>query len=307
MGEKTLESINAKMNNGHKVAVVPTSELQFLEKNARFMKNETFQNLVENIKKDGGLSQFPFCYLQEDGKYKVLSGNHRASAAIAAGLTEIPVIYTDKPMTNDEQIAVQISHNSISGEDDPIILQELYAEIQDLDMKYYSGLDDKALDQLEKVQIDGITEAQLDYLSVSFLFLPEEKDELIEAFNEAKGMITNETVLARYKDFDRLLQAQSDVQAAYDIHNGATSMMLVLDVFKNHIEDIQTGYIDSEGEATHNKFVPISSVIGTDSIPAGVAAQLKKAVDRAVSKEEITTKNKWQLIEYLVADYLAGE
>ncbi|USK77851.1 ParB/RepB/Spo0J family partition protein [Peribacillus frigoritolerans] len=85
-----ITELNAKLSGGFKIAVVPVEKLEFLEKNARFMKNETFQNLVANIKKDGGLSQLPFCYLQENGKYKVLSGNHRSQAAISAGLTEIP-------------------------------------------------------------------------------------------------------------------------------------------------------------------------------------------------------------------------
>jgi ParB-like nuclease domain len=302
-----VQKINAKLAGGFKLAIVPIDQLEFLEKNARFMKNETFQNLVNNIKRDGGLSQLPFCWLTPEGKYRILSGNHRCKAAIEAGLTEVPVIYTDKDLTKDEQIAIQLSHNSIVGEDDPIILQELYAEIEDLDMKYYSGLDDKVLDQLEKVQIDGITEAQLDYLTVSFLFLPEEREELFNAFEKAKDEINSETVLARFEDFDRLLEAQDKVQKSYNIHNGATSLMVILDIFMRHQEDLKSGYLDEEGEPTHKNFVPISSVIGTDEIPAQAAAVLNRAVEKALSKGDITKKNKWQLIEYLAAEYLSGE
>lgn len=301
-----VESINSKLKGSFKVAIVPVTELEFLEKNARFMKNETFQNLVNNIKKDGQLSQFPFCYLQENGKYKVLSGNHRSKAAIAAGLTEIPVIYTDRYLTKDEQIAIQLSHNSISGEDDPFILAELYNEIEDLEMKYYAGLDDKELEQLEKVQVTGLTEAQLEYLMLSFLFLPEELDDLLHSLEKAKSLITSDAVAARWGEYDRLLDAQAKVQGAYNIHNGATALMLILDIFERHQEDLKKGYLDEYGEATHKGWVPLSSIIGGDSVPAESAATINKAVEKMLSKGDIQQKNKWQFVEFLAAEYLAG-
>ncbi|MED3746676.1 ParB/RepB/Spo0J family partition protein [Geobacillus stearothermophilus] len=302
-----VQKINAKLAGGFKLAIVPIDQLEFLEKNARFMKNETFQNLVNNIKRDGGLSQLPFCWLTPEGKYRILSGNHRCKAAIEAGLTEVPVIYTDRDLTRDEQIAIQLSHNAITGEDDPVILQELYAEIEDLEMKYYSGLDDKVLDQLEKVQIDGITEARLDYLTVSFLFLPEERDELFRVFEEAKETISDETVLARLEDFDRLLEAQKKVKQSYNIFNGATSLMIILDIFERHLEDLREGYLDENGEPEHKNHVPIASVLGSDEIPAEAAATLNKAIEKALSSGEIDKKEKWKLIESLATKYLSGE
>lgn len=302
-----VQELNEKMNGPFKFAIVSVDELEFLEKNARFMKNEQFQNLVNNIKKDGGLSSVPFCYLTEEGKYRVLSGNHRSQAAIEAGLKQIPIMFTDKKLSKEEQISIQLSHNSITGQDDPIILQELYDEIEDLSLKYYSGLDDKLLEQLENVQITGISEAQLNYLMLSFLFLPEEIEHVKEVFERAKESINSETILARYGEYDRLLDAQEKTQSAYDVHNGATSLMLILDIFEKHQEDLQEGYLDEEGEVKHKKFVPISSVLGEDYIPSETASVLKKAVDKMISKGDITNKNKWQIIEYLAADFLAGE
>lgn len=304
---QTVESINGKLQGGFKMDVIPVDKVEFLEKNARFMKNEQFQNLVENIRKDGAISSVPFCYLQENGKYKVLSGNHRTKAAIQAGLKEIPVMYTDEELTKDEQISIQLSHNSIAGEDDPFILQELYTEIEDLEMKYYSGLDDKTLEQLDGVNVTGLTEAQLDYLMLSFLFLPQEHDKMIQALDKAKESLTSETIIARMKDYDRVLDAQEKTQMAYDVHNGATSLMLILDIFERHMDDLQEGYIDQEGEPTHSKFVPIESVFGTPNIPAESASVIIKAVDKMVQEGNVTGNNKWEVMEYLAADYMAGE
>lgn len=300
----TLDRINMLLPGGFKLAVVETKDLEYLEKNARFMRNETFQNLVNNIKKDGALSQFPFCYLQENGKYKVLSGNHRSKAAEAAGLKEIPVIYTDKPLSKGEQISIQLSHNAISGEDDPFILAELYNEIEDLDLKYYAGLDDKMLEQLDNVTVEGLTEAQLDYLMLTFLFLPDEAEEMVKSIEKARNFISSDTVAVRMQEYDRLLDAQAKVQTAYNIHNGATSLMLIMDIFERHQEDLKNGWLDEHGNAAHKGWAPLSSIFGTDNVPAASAAIINRAVEKMMNEGDIETKNKWQFIEYLAADYL---
>jgi len=299
-----LNEINNALPGGFKIAIVNVKELEFLEKNARFMRNETFQNLVNNIKRDGALSQLPFCYLQENGKYKVLSGNHRSKAAIAAGLEEIPVMYTDEPLTKDEQISIQLSHNSISGEDDPFILLELYNEIEDLDMKYYAGLDDKQLEQLESVTVEGLTEAQLDYLMLTFLFLPDEAEEMVRVFDKARDFISSDTVAVRMKEYDRLLDAQAKTQVAYNIHNGATSLMLIMDIFERHQEDLKEGWLGENGEPLHKGWAPLSSIFGTDNVPVESAAVIQSAVQKMMNECDIDVKNKWQFIEYLAADYL---
>lgn len=304
-GTDSLERINDALPGGFRIAVVPVEDLELLEKNARFMRNEVFQNLVNNIKKDGAISQLPFCYLQENGKYKVLSGNHRTQAAREAGLKEIPVLFTDKPLSKSEQISIQLSHNSISGEDDPFILLELYNEIEDLDMKYYAGLDDKQLEQLENVTIEGLTEAQLDYLMISFLFLPEVAEDMLAIFSKATEYMSNQTVAVKMQEYDRLLDAQVKVQTAYNVHNGATSLMLIMDIFDRNQEQLKDGWLSANGEAAHKGSAPVSSIFGTDKVPADSAVIINKAIEKMMKEGDIEVQNKWQLMEYLAADYLA--
>lgn len=132
-----IEELNRRIEEAgqqFKLAVVDIEELSLLEKNARYMTNEQFSRLVSNIKQDGGLTSVPFCYKEGD-RYKVLSGNHRVMAAKEAGLKQVLIMYTDKEMTKSEQIAVQLSHNAIVGQDDPAILKELWSEINDVDLK----------------------------------------------------------------------------------------------------------------------------------------------------------------------------
>lgn len=290
-----------------RIATVPPQSLQLLEKNARFMRNETFRRLVENVKRDGQLSSVPFCVRLKDGRYRVLSGNHRVMAAREAGLSEISIMFTEEALSDQEQIAIQLSHNALVGEDDPIILRELYQAIESLDLKDYSGLDDKLLGSLGKVDMAGFSEARLDYAALTFLFLPEEKERLLETLRAARQTLANDVILARRLEYDRLLDAQVLVQAAYKVHNGATSIMLLLDVFERHLEDLKEGWLDAEtGEAKHNEWVPLASIIGTDRVPAKAAAIIDRAVQKLLSSGDVTAKNKWQALEYLAAEYLGG-
>ena len=115
-----------------RIIEIDPRELKLLKMNARFMRHEEFQRLVANIKRDGQLTSAPFAALDPaDGKYEVLSGNHRVQAAISAGLQTIPCIITDDPLSEEQRIAIQLSHNAIVGQDDPDILKKLYDKILD--------------------------------------------------------------------------------------------------------------------------------------------------------------------------------
>ncbi len=304
-----LEVVNDKLKDfPYKLDVIDTKDLEFLDKNARYMTNEMFRNLVDNIKKDGQLSSVPLCWKHGD-KYRVLSGNHRCQAAIEAGITEVLVLYTDKELSKQEQIAIELSHNAIDGKDDMSILKELWDEIDDVGLKYYAGLDDKTQEEMEKAAISALAEVKLDYRTLTFMFLPNELDKLDKAFEHAieHGGIQDTVYINRLEDFKRLLDAQSKTQAAYDIKNSATSLMMILDIFRSHEEDLYNGYADEEGELKHKGSVPVSSVLGKDYIPAETAVLLKKAVDRMCDKGEIDGKQKTDFLKVMAERYLSGE
>ena len=303
-----IEELNRRIEEAgqpFKLAVVDIEELSLLEKNARYMTNEQFNRLVNNIKQDGGLSSVPFCYKEGD-RYKVLSGNHRVMAAREAGLKQVLIMYTDKKTTKAEQIAVQLSHNAIVGQDDPTILKELWDEINDVDLKVYSGLDDKILDEIKKISIEPLSEVKLDYRTLSFLFLPSELERVKKVIQEAVELCGGDEIyVARLEEFDRMLAAMSKTNAAYNIKNAATSLLIILDVFENHLTDLAEGW--TERETSTREWVPLASIIGTDNIPVESARVIQKAVQKMMDKGEITKKNLWKAIEYWAADYLGGD
>ena len=74
----------------------------------------------------------------------------------------------------DEQLAIQLSHNAIAGQDDLVILKELWESIKDVQARIYAGLDSDTVKALQGIQFAAITEQRLRYKLIKFLFLPEE-------------------------------------------------------------------------------------------------------------------------------------
>lgn len=270
------------------------------------MRHEMFAQLVENVRRDGGLTSLPFAVLEDDGVYLVLSGNHRVLAAKEAGLEEIDVLVTDDPLDERRRLALQLSHNAIAGEDDPVILAQLYDKL-DADWRIYSGLDDRTLDLLSQVAIPGFREAELDYMSVLISFLPDEHERAVNALTKLKDEATaDERWAAARPDYERFQTALNDVCDAYHVKNLAVAFGVILELVDRHRDELSAGWLDEQDEPRNGDWwVPLSSVIGTDRIPADAAAIVKKAVDRMIGAGDVTKENAWRALELLAADHLA--
>lgn len=272
-------------------------KLKLLDLNARYMRHETFSRLVENIRQDGGLTgntpfawrlhddttQQPLLDADADQAYLVLSGNHRVKGSIAAGLPEINVELTDDYLPPDRRAAIQLSHNAISGEDDPATLKLIYENITDTGMRIYTGLDDKTLKLLEDVTIAPMSEAALQFQTISLTFLPDEAALVAEAFEKARKQATGAKGhwLARWADYDKAMDSLEIAGQSYGVKNTATALMIVLDIFGRHLTDLSEGYILSDEQPRQKgQRVPIVTVLGRGDIPAGTATKLRKALNK---------------------------
>ncbi len=305
---KTLQPVNAIAYKDKKyhLRFAHISEFAYLEKNARYMTAETFTNLASNIAKDEQLASVPLTCDDENkpGKLKVLSGNHRLQAAAKAGLTIFLVFYAPGQLSHEEQVSIQLSHNSLEGKDDPKILRELWAEIEKVELKYYSGLDDKILEELESVELPQFRTPTLDYQSLSFIFLPEDAQRVQKALEEAMKTATSNTLyLARLADFQRLLEALTRTEASYDIKAPAIAIMYILDIFFAHQDDLSKGWL--EEASSDKRQVPISSVLGSDMVTLKQAHDLQRAIQRMKDKKELGDKGLSSVMDNLIKSYLA--
>ncbi|MFF4391459.1 hypothetical protein ACFY0G_32420 [Streptomyces sp. NPDC001552] len=282
------------------------AHLQLLPVNARFFRKEEYDRLVANVRQDGCLTSVPLVYgggIYEEGRELVLSGNHRTMAAVDADLDDIDVMLIEEELSEQQLVAIQIAHNSISGEDDPATLKQLYEQLDDVDWRAYSGLDDEQLGLLAEVTAEGLSEANLDFATVQLTFLPPELEAARAAF-DASRFGANETWLAARADYQQTLDTLASTHSAHKVNNVTTALHAILAIAENHLTDLQSGYTSPAGEALMTGNVGLETVLGARFLPAPAAITINKAIAAARGRGEID--HGWELLERLAGEYLNG-
>ncbi|MFE7115539.1 ParB/Srx family N-terminal domain-containing protein [Streptomyces sp. NPDC057654] len=283
--------------------------MTLLDVNARYLPHEQFRQLVANIHRDGCLTSTPLVWNDvESGRRIVLSGNHRTMAAIEAGLERIGWLEITEPLPRQRQIALQLSHNAIAGQDDPAILKELYDELESVEWRQYTGLDDKTLELLEQVDVASLGEANLDFASVQLMFLPDELERAEAAFDAARTTATaDQRWVAGLEQYEPVLDALETSRAAYKIGNSATALGVILAVFERHLSELAEGWFDpTSGEATRSGAAPLETVFGVREIPVETAAAMRGVLDRMVRDGTVPTDEPWRGLEVMIEHVLAS-
>ena len=136
------------------IITVDPRDLYLLERNARFMPERQFKTLVDNLRRDGCLTSLPLV-IMDGGRLKVLSGNHRTKASIAAGLATIQVMKIVGELPAERQVAIQLAQNALVGQDDPNLLRELYESLDVLEQRY-TGITDTDLGLLKDPDLENL-------------------------------------------------------------------------------------------------------------------------------------------------------
>jgi ParB/Sulfiredoxin domain len=238
---EALNLLNEKFSGlfPYRLELAAPGELKLLEKNARYMKAEQFQALVENVKKDGNLSSLPLCCREKDGKLRVLSGNHRVMASRQAGLEQVLVMVVADEKDPDEQLAIQLSHNAIAGQDDLVILKELWESIKDVQARIYAGLDSDTVKALQGIQFAAITEQRLSYKLANFMFLPEEIESLDQLLKDTAVAFSADTVyLANLNTYDAFFDLVVKIKKRCQIKNSAAAFLKLLELARVGLEQM---------------------------------------------------------------------
>ncbi len=210
------------------VIQIDPKDLKLLDKNAQYMDKQEYDNLVNNLKNDKALTSTPLVHKEEDGSLLVLSGNHRTQASIEAGLNEITILLT-KGLTEEHKLALQLSHNSLIGKANTVVLKELYDQLKTLEGKAFSGLSDSMFQEMNK-QLASISGIRLDYKEVVFLFLPEEIEKIDRIMETMEGRRPDQIRLVCLEDYPDFFEKITAIKKTQNIKNNATAFLAMLDM-----------------------------------------------------------------------------
>ncbi|OOF40952.1 hypothetical protein BKK47_02680 [Rodentibacter mrazii] len=211
-------------------------ELTLLANNARYMDKKEFDLLVSNIKNDGCLTSLPLVY-DGDISGEVISGNHRVQAAIKAGIETAKVIVIKSPLNHDQKIALQLSHNSITGKDDPNLLKSLYDSIENLDFKMYSGVTDEMF-KIDELALAAMTFETPKEEEVILHFLQGDKEIFCDALKKIEKKSQRLHLIADMSDFNSLFDVVFKVKADLNILNTTEAIRAVVRLAQERLSQL---------------------------------------------------------------------
>jgi hypothetical protein len=123
----------AEAKRHYQLLTVSTEALEPNAWNVQTQNDATFARLREEIRKVGFLEPIQVLPKEEPGKYVILGGEHRWKAALAEGLTEVPVIVLTDAKWKDTDLAkmVSVRVNILKGKIDNEKFAKLYSEMAD--------------------------------------------------------------------------------------------------------------------------------------------------------------------------------
>lgn len=234
-----LLAVSEKLFQGTMILqIVNPKDLVFLKENARYFKRETFRQLRENIQNDQKLSSVPLCYKLGDGKYEIISGNHRVRASIDAGLEKILVLVITEELSKSKRIAMQLSHNALVGEDDESILASLWEQIDSINDRLYAGLDSNAIKELsDDIEFVNFSTPQVSTHLVTFAFSDGETERLSQIVDELENAAKKSAlVLVGMKEqYEPFMKIVADIKHSEKIKDSSLAMVKLLSVAEEYL------------------------------------------------------------------------
>lgn len=222
----------------YRLGVAAPEDMRPADVNAHFMSKRVYDQLVANVKRDGNLSTLPFCWHDDEGRIHILSGHHRVDAARDAGVPALLYLFTDAQLSADERTAIQISHNSLVGEDDLAILKRQWESIASLDARLYSGLDDERFRSFDPISLGAFNEKDIRFETIELLFLPAEIERIQEIVAKL-GKSRRVRFVGLVDQYDALAEALMRLKDASTIFNSATAFLLMAEAADRYADFLE--------------------------------------------------------------------
>ena len=154
-----------------------------------------------------------------------------------AGLVTINVMWvSSKEITNDEKRAIQLSHNSIHGQDDLELLREIVSEIEDGEYREYAHIDESRFEELDKVDYSVIQPTN-EVVNMSFTFYDVAKVAFDDLCTEIDSRDAYESLVVLPKDYlDKFNEMAAKIQKKYQIKALGLTVMQMVELAKVQID-----------------------------------------------------------------------
>lgn len=147
------------------------------------------------------------------------------------------MIVIKSKLTQDQKTALQLSHNSITGKDDPNLLKALYDSIENLDFKMYSGITD------EMFKVDDLTLAAMSFETpkeqeVILHFLQGDEEVFCDALKKIEKKAKKLHLIADISDFDSLFNVVFKVKSDLNILNTTEAVRAVVRLAEERLNQL---------------------------------------------------------------------
>ena len=218
---------------------VDISLIDEAELNANEMTGEDFATLCENIGKSG-MSSVPCCYKKENGRFVMISGHHRLRACKKNHFKKMGILYcNENELSQDEIIAIQLSHNSLHGQDNTSILKKLFEQIKSIDYKKFAHIN---IDEIKPISTEGLSIYALkENFVFSIILYPDSFQNLDELFGDIREQAkkSDALILADQSNEMLLMKLQQEIGKQYDIKSPAITFAKLLELAAERLTEIQ--------------------------------------------------------------------
>lgn len=155
--------------------------------------------------------------------------------------SKIGILYCDEDeLTKDEIIAIQLSHNSLHGEDNRNILKKLFEQIQTIEFKKFAHIN---IDEITPVDTNGIDISVMkETFTFSIILYPNSFDALDSLFGDIREQAKKSDIVLiadHEPNEEMLLKLQKEIGDQFNIKSPAICFSKLLDLAKERLTEIQ--------------------------------------------------------------------
>jgi hypothetical protein len=236
----TEEELRKILKENTRIGSLTYEDVVYLEKNANIMDDATMNLLIDNIKRDGRLTQLPFVHRLPSGKYEIISGNHRVEAAEKAGLKEFDAIICEVTLPNDEKLRLQISHNSIRGRQSGLVLLDLSKDIKDSEAFRLAGVDLEmqklGVEKFEHISIDA---SAMEFRVLNLFFTKYELEYLDKTLALIDTQVSsNDSYILEVKNYNAFVEAITSAKRDCNIKSNAVVLNLIIQYVNDNLDSL---------------------------------------------------------------------